>query len=43
MRRGTNGKQQSKGSKRIEDFNQDKRSEKLLRIHQLLLKIYLEI
>ena len=40
MRRSTDKKQQSKGSKGIEDPNQDKRSRKLLRVYKLLPKIY---
>ena len=37
MRRSIDGKQQSKGSK---DLNQDKRSRKLLGVYKLLPKIY---
>ena len=40
MRRSIDGKQQSKGSKGIEDLNQDKRSRKLLGVYKLLPKIY---
>ena len=40
IRRSTDGKQQSKGSKGMEDPSQDKRNRKLLRVCKLLLKIY---
>ena len=40
MRRSIDGKQQSKGSKGMENPNQDKESRKLFRICKLLLNIY---
>ena len=43
MRGSINREQQIKSSYRIEDFYQDKRSGKLLRVYKLLLKIYQEL